>query len=825
MKRILKFILWSFAAAISSIALGITGAYLYLSPNLPSAESILQVELQIPLRVYSYNDKFIAEFGEMRRSPIQTTDIPQDFKNAILAAEDDRFEEHYGVDPKSLLRAITQNFTSGKIRSGASTITMQVAKNYFLTSEKSLIRKATEVLLALKLEKLLTKDEILTLYVNKIYLGHRAYGIEAAAQIYYGKSIKELNLAQLAMIAGLPKAPSENNPIVNPKRSLERRNWVLKRMLDLGSITQERYAEEIQRPEVARIHTIHPELNAPYIAEMVRAEMVERFGGEAYTAGYTVITTVDSEKQDFASEAVFNGLVSYDQRHGFRGAEMQLGTLPVEQWNTELKKFINLGGLEPVIVTAVDDKSITVELRNKSQRTVDWDSMKWARRFNNSNSMGVMPKAPKDVVQIGDVVRVQLNEDGQTALFSQIPHAEAALIALEPQDGSIIALSGGFSFEQSHYNRALQAKRQPGSSFKPFVYSAAIDAGMTAATIVDDAPIEIFEPGMPKAWVPRNSSNDFLGPIRVREGLYRSRNIVTIKLLEAVGVDNAINYISRFGFNPDNLPRNLTLGLGTADVTPMEVATGWAVFANGGYKIEPYIIDRIYDRNGKLIYQANPVRTPAGIEKHKAALTEQSEKTINTDLVTHNANSVLKLEAPRQDLEYKTAEAIIDERTAYIMNSMLQDVVRRGTAGRAMALRRTDLAGKTGTTNDAKDTWFSGYNPDLIATVWTGFDQPQSLGRREWGSSFALPIWIDFMGKSLKGVPNRSYKEPAGIKTLRIDPASGLLARPGTPGAYYELFKNEDPAPPMMGEFDNLPSLNNSSPFGAPSTNAPIDMF
>lgn len=824
MKHIFKFLFWSLIATVSSIALGITGAYLYLNPKLPSVESILKVELQIPLRVYSNDGKLIAEFGEMRRSPIQTTDIPQNFKLALLAAEDDNFEKHYGVDVKSLMRAASEIIKTGSIKTGGSTITMQVAKNYFLTNEKSFIRKAKQILLAIQLEKMLTKDQILTLYVNKIYLGNRAYGIEAAAQVYYGKSINDLNIAQLAMIAGLPKAPSAYNPLVNPSRSLERRNWILNRMLFLGYIDKATHDIEIARPEIAKLHITQPDLNAPYVAEMARAEMVAQYGGEAYTDGYTVITTVSSDKQRFANQAVFQGLIDYDQRHGFRGPEARLGNIEQKTAIKELVKFINIGGLEPVLVTEVTTTGITVILRNESKRQVDWASMKWARKYQNANSMGPAPKQPADIVQVGDIIRVQLNDDQQTALFSQIPHAEAALISLEPHDGAIDSLSGGFSFEQSHYNRALQAKRQPGSSFKPFVYSAAIDAGMTAATIVDDAPIEIYEPGMPKAWKPRNSTNTFLGPIRVREGLYRSRNIVTIKLLEAVGVNKAIDYIARFGFDPEALPRNLTLALGTADVTPMEVATGWAVFANGGYKIEPYIIDRIYDRTGKLVYLANPARTPQGIALHQKTLEQKITQVLpHSDI---NNETPLALEIPKQIEPYKEAELIIDERTAYIMNSMLQDVVRRGTAGRALALKRTDLAGKTGTTNDAKDTWFSGYNPDIITTVWTGFDQPQTLGRREWGSNFALAIWIDYMGKALKDVPNKAYKEPAGMKTLRIDPVSGLLARPGTSGAYYELFKNEDPAPPMQGEFDDLPSFNsNQSPYGAPAHNAPIDMF
>ena len=798
--RFLKFLFWSCFALFCAFALSLSGAFLYLSPNLPSVDSLRSIQLQIPLRVYSADNKLIAEFGEMRRSPVRFEEIPGDFIQALLAAEDDNFANHYGVDVTGLLRAAAQLLKSGHIQTGGSTITMQVAKNFFLTSERSFSRKINEILLALQIERELTKNEILELYVNKIYLGHRAYGIEAAAQVYYGKSIGELTLAQKAMIAGLPKAPSAFNPLVNAARSKERRDWILGRMYRLGSIDEASYQQAIAEPETARYHGAAPELDAAYIAEMARAEMVGRFGSAAYTDGFRVYTTVSSERQQAANLALFEGLIEYDQRHGYRGPEARLGEKSRDAWLEELTQHRALSGLLPAIVSQVDADGIKVLLRDGSEHAVSWESMKWARPFLATNSLGPRPQRPADVVARGDLIRIRL--DGESARFSQVPVAQAALVSLDPIDGSIEALAGGFSFGQSKYNRAIQAKRQPGSSFKPFVYSAALDAGYTAATLVNDSPIVFVEEGMDRIWRPKNDNNTFLGPIRMREALYKSRNLVSIRLLQSIGIDYTVDYISRFGFQPQDLPRNLSLALGTATLTPMEIATGWTVFANGGYKIEPYLIERVEDREGQQIFAANPTHVPD-----------------TPNAATASTGQVAPAEA---DTAPRIAEQIIDERTAYIMTSMLQDVITRGTGRRALALGRHDLAGKTGTTNDSIDSWFSGYNADLVTTVWAGFDQPQSLGRHEYGGTVALPIWMKYMGSVLKDLPEHLPAEPAGLLTLRVDPQSGRAATPSTPNAYFELFKSED-SPPSMSELEPGAPVP-GSPLPA-SEAAPIDLF
>ncbi|XQE66718.1 penicillin-binding protein 1A [Pseudomonas sp. P3C3] len=803
--RLLKFFWWSCVAVFCGLVLSFSGAFLYLSPGLPSVESLRSIQLQIPLRVYSTDGKLIAEFGEMRRSPIRFEDIPPDFIRALLAAEDDNFANHYGVDFTSLVRAATQLLASGHIQTGGSTITMQVAKNFFLTNERSFSRKINEILLALQIERELSKNEILELYVNKIYLGNRAYGVEAAAQVYYGKSIRDLSLAQLAMIAGLPKAPSRYNPLVNPQRSMERRDWILGRMYKLGAIDKARYDAALAEPIDARHHVQPIELNAPYIAEMARAEMVGRYGSDAYTEGFRVITTVPSQLQDAASTALHEGLIAYDQRHGFRGPETRLPGLTREAWLQELAKHKSIGGLQPAIVTQVEKSGIMVLLRNGEEQPVAWDSMKWARPFLNTNSLGPRPQKPADVAQIGDLVRVEPDKESGALLFRQIPAAQSALVSLDPQDGAIRALVGGFSFEQSNYNRAAQAKRQPGSSFKPFIYSAALDAGFTASSLVNDAPIVFQEAGMEEAWRPKNDNNTFLGPIRLREALYKSRNLVSIRVLQTIGIDYALDYISAFGFNKQELPRNLSLALGTAGLTPLEIAGGWSVFANGGRKIQPYLIQRIESRDGKTLFTANPPRTPERLQ-----LVEEQ-------------NASLLLEEPNAEVvKPVAAEQIIDERTAYIMTSMLQDVIKRGTGRRALALGRGDLAGKTGTTNESKDSWFSGYNADYMTTVWVGFDQPESLGRHEYGGTVALPIWMSYMGAALKDKPDHLPPEPAGLLSLRVDPLSGRAASPGSPDAYFELFKSED-SPPPMSELD--PALGiPGSPLPADEA-TPIDLF
>ncbi len=794
--RLYKIIWWFVISLICIVPLAISGAVLYLNHNLPSINAIRDVQLQIPLRVYSQDHKLIAEFGEMRRSPIPYKEIPQNFINALLAAEDDNFRNHYGIDLKSLLRAGFELITTGHKQSGGSTITMQVARNYFLSSEQTYTRKATEILLALKIEQELTKDEILELYLNKIFLGYRAYGIEAAAQIYYGKSVKDLSLAQMATLAGLPKAPSANNPIVNPERSLIRRNWILSRMYSLKMITKQEYETAKAEPETAKRHDAIPELAAPYVAEMVRAEMVNQYGDKAYTDGYQVVTTVPSRLQTAANTALRKGLLDYDKRHGYRGAEQK--ALPKDQWLKMIKEQKTLANLEPAIVSSIEDQSITILNNQGKYETVNWESMKWARPHLSVNSIGALPKTPKDVVAIGDLIRIQ-RDSKNTPQFSQIPQVESALVSLNSQTGAIEALVGGFSFEQSNYNRVIQAKRQPGSSFKPFIYSAALDTGFTAASMINDAPIVVDDGSDNKKWKPKNDGNKFLGPITLREGLYRSRNLVTIRLLQSIGIDTALDYITKFGFDKSSLPPSLSLALGSADVTPIQIAKAWTIFANGGYKTYPYIIDQIIDRNNTTIFVATPPTIPT------ETLTDK-EKSQEGKLIPIEAMDV-KIPA--------VAESVIDKRTAYIMNSILQDVVRRGTATRALVLKRTDLAGKTGTTNDTKDTWFAGYNADYTTVVWVGFDQPKTLGRREYGGTLALPIWIDYMGIALKDKPMHTQTQPAGIIQLKIDADTGRLASENSRRTFNELFKKED----------NIQGDNNTNLPTSSDDVAPMELF
>ncbi|HLV15972.1 MAG TPA: penicillin-binding protein 1A [Pseudomonas sp.] len=804
MIRLLKFVVWSGFAVVCGLALSLSGAFLYINPTLPSVEALRSIQLQIPLRIFSSDGKLIAEYGEMRRTPIDFEAIPRDFIEALLAAEDDNFANHYGVDISGLMRAATQLLKSGQIQSGGSTITMQVAKNYFLTSEKSFSRKITEILLALQIERELSKQEIFELYVNKIYLGNRAYGIEAAAQIYYGKSIQDLTLAQMAMIAGLPKAPSRYNPVVNPERSKERRDWILGRMYRLGKIDQQRYMEAVAEPVDVRLHISVPELNAPYVAEMVRAEMVGLYGSDAYTEGFRVYTTVPSDLQHYANQAVQLGLQAYDQRHGYRGPEARYAGQTREAWQQRLAEQRSIGGLQPAIVTEVLEDGILV-MTQQGEEPVAWETMKWARPYVDTDNVGEWPQQPAEVVAPGDLIRVLRQPDG-TLAFTQLPTAQSALVSLDPRDGAILALVGGFSFDQSNYNRVVQARRQPGSSFKPFLYSAALDRGYTPATLVNDAPIVYQDNSMDEAWRPKNDNNTFLGPIRLREALYRSRNLVSIRLLQNIGIQYGLNYMERFGFPREHMPRDLSLALGTAALTPMEITAGWAVFANGGYKVNPYLIQRVENRDGETIYQANPPRAPRPGE----APAETPADGLQTASQTSS-------DAPSKP---RVAEQILDPRTAYILDSMLKDVITKGTGRRAQALERDDLAGKTGTTNDSKDAWFTGYNGDYVTTVWAGFDQPESLGRWEYGGTVALPIWMNFMGPALEGKPSHTLPEPKGLLTLRVDPVTGRAASAYTPNAYFEIFKAED-APPSLSELD---SGAPGSPLPADEV-APIDLF
>ncbi|MFC6670222.1 penicillin-binding protein 1A [Marinobacterium aestuariivivens] len=778
-----KFLLKLALAGFVLVLLAVAGVYYSLAPELPEVDTLREVQFQTPLRIYSSDSKLIAEFGEKRRTPVAYDSIPTDFVQAFQAAEDSRFFEHIGIDIKGLARAAMQLATSGQIQSGGSTITMQVAKNFFLTRERTFTRKFNEILLALRIEQELTKEEIFELYVNKIYLGQRAYGIEAAANVYYGASIDELTLAQKAMIAGLPKAPSADNPISNPNRALERRNWILQRMHGLGYISDQDYEEAAASPLTARYHGADIELDAPYIAEMVRSELFEQYGENLYNDGFRVYTTINSGMQEAANRALRDGLLAYSERHGYRGPESQLDTAPTpELVASTLAGMTSYAGLEPAIVTEVMDKSIRASRRNGEETVVEWPELEWARRYRSSNLVGPAPRTATDILSVGDVIRLQATDNGWR--LSQLPQVQGAFAALKPNDGAIQALAGGFNFNLNKFNRATQALRQPGSNFKPFVYAAALENGFTPASLINDAPVVFHDASLESSWRPENYSRQFYGPTRLREGLYKSRNLVSIRLLRAIGIETAVDYIQGFGFDPERLPRNLSLSLGTADLTPLEIVTGYAALANGGYRVSPYLIQRIEDPYGNLIQEARPARVCE-----------------DCDTGTEPADAAAQ---PTEAAAQPVAPRVMDPRTAYLMYNMLQDVIRQGTATRARVLERGDLAGKTGTTNDQKDAWFTGFNRDLVATTWVGFDQPQTLGRREFGSTAALPIWIDFMQSALADAPENGPTQPDGIVRVKIDPSSGLLAYPGQNNAIFEVFRAEDvPTQPAHGTAGN----------------------
>ncbi|MBA2653999.1 MAG: penicillin-binding protein 1A [Gammaproteobacteria bacterium] len=690
--------------------------YVYL--GLPDVTTLRNMQLQVPLRVFTKDGKLIAEYGENHRIPVGLDQVPTKLIQGILATEDQRYFEHPGVDLIGLARASRELLVTGRKSQGASTITMQVARNFFLSRQKTFGRKLNEILLALKIDATLSKEKVLELYLNKIYLGQRAYGVAAAADVYFGKTLKELNLSEIALLAGLPQAPSRDNPIDNPRAALERRNHVLERMLASGYITQKEYDTSVIMPLNAQLHKKTNLIEAPYVGEMVRAAMVEAYGDAAYTNGLKVYTTIDSRLQNGANTALKNGLLSYDRRHGFRGAEKHFNK--PSQWLVKLRNTPTINGMVPAVVLSDSNRYLTAMLTNRTKVAIDCGS--WNKHH----------------LKRGDFVRISHKPEGW--VLAQVPKAEAAIVSLDPNNGSILALTGGFSFRQSPYNRATQAKRQPGSSFKPFIYSAALEKGFTLASIINDAPIEQYIPGSNTIWRPQNSNLKFYGPTRLRFGLVHSRNTVSIRVLQAIGVSFAINYASQFGFDPIDMPHNLTLALGTNSVTPMQLASGFATFANGGYRIKPYFIDRITDDNDKELYQAD---------------------------------------AP-------SLERAITSENAYLMNTVLQDVIRQGTGHRALALNRKDIAGKTGTTNDQMDGWFAGYNGDVVTTVWVGFDQQRSLS--EYGADAALPIWIDFMRIALEGKPEHTLSQPPNIVRARVNAGTGYNSDDNDPNSYYELF-------------------------------------
>lgn len=792
----MKIFKWVLGVGVALAILGsiaVVGLYFYWEDDLPSVAELKEVRLQTPMQVYSSDGEMIAQFGEIRRIPLQLEEIPQPLINAFLATEDQRFYDHFGIDPIGVARAFALLISTGEIQGGGSTITQQLARNFYLSFEQTWTRKIKEAFISLRMEKELTKDEILELYLNKITFGHRAHGVGAAAQVYYGKDVQDLTLAQMAMIAGLPKAPSTMNPISNPERARERRATVLGRMLAENFISENQYRDALAEPIETRLHGAEVTMSAPYLAEMVRADMVARYGEDAaYNSGFKVYTTVNAKQQRAAQRAVQLNLHGYDERHGYRGAEQILWQADEEAWqHDDIREFLRsqeaIGLTVPAVVLSVAEKSAQVLTASGEPRELPWSGLAWARAYMHADRQGPAPQAATDILAPGQLVRIRATEQGLR--LAQVPEPSGAIISLRPQDGSIAAAVGGYSFAVSQYNRAIQAKRQAGSNIKPFIYSAALENGFTLATLVNDAPINQWNPGSGIAWRPRNSPDVYEGPIRVRQGLAKSKNVVSVRLMRAMGIDTTVEYLTRFGFAIDELPRNESLSLGSASMTPLEVARGYAVFANGGYLVNPYFIERIVDNNDEVVYSARPA---------VACVLCEEERDV--------------VQAPQ----------VISEQNAYLITEAMNSAVwgggswqhRTGWNGTAWRIQRSkpivDLAGrnivgKTGTTNDVKDTWFSGFVSGLVTTAWVGFDNleralgsttmnenldsnEQPISGTEAGAKTALPMWIDYMETALEDATIEPFQVPPGLVMARIDLATGKLSRKNDYTTRFEYF-------------------------------------
>ncbi|HET9049664.1 MAG TPA: penicillin-binding protein 1A [Chiayiivirga sp.] len=796
-RRLLK---WSLILTLTLALCGLaTLAVLYwlVAPGLPSVQSLRDVEYQVPLSVYSADGKLMALFGENRRTPVDISAVPERVKQAFVALEDARFYEHPGIDWRGITRAVWLLATTDDRRvPGGSTITQQVAKMFFLSPEYSYVRKFREMLLALKMERELSKDEILGLYLNKSFFGNRAYGIVAAAEFYYGKPLDQLSLAEAATLASIPKFPSSGNPVINPERAMIRRDYALLRMRELGFIDEAEYQAAVAEPNHAAPHEPPVELEASYVAEMVRQALLERFGAAAFTGGYRAITTIDSRTQEASNNAVRKALLAYDRRHGWRGAEAHVD-LPeaatTQQSQQILRDYRELGGLLPALVTNSDADMATLILADGQEATLDLASIRWAAPHLSADSRGPAPRKMTDVLTRGDVVRLARNDEG-SLILAQIPAAEGALVSISSEDGAIRALNGGFSFGLNKFNRATQALRQPGSSFKPFVYAAAFERGFHPASIVLDAPVVFHDRSTGNSWRPSNDNNSFSGPMRLREAMVTSRNLVSVRILDAIGASYAKRYIQNFGFAAESLPENLSLALGTSSVSPLAAARGYAVFVNGGYLVNPYVLAQVQDRNGVVVYAEHPLRAcrtcPERLSERAAGqaggfnLGAAPSPAVDTQAADATVGPTLAQLAPRA----------IDERTAFLIQSLLRDVIQRGTGRAARVLERSDIGGKTGTTNEYRDAWFSGFGANIVTSAWVGMDDFSSLGAREFGGTAALPMWIDVMRTALDGVPQLETPIPEGIVTTLIDPATGLLAPAGTPGAMTEYMKVEDAA-------------------------------
>ncbi|MGB0945420.1 penicillin-binding protein 1A [Pseudoalteromonas sp. APM04] len=801
LKRTLQFfIICTLIGLITLVSL-----YYYVKPDIPSVQVLKDVQLQTPMQVFTKDGLLINQFGEKRRIPVTIDEIPQPLIDAFLATEDNRFYDHIGIDPIGIVRSAIVLISTGEKKQGASTITMQLARNFFLTREKAYIRKIKEIFIALHIENVLTKDEILELYLNKIELGNRAFGIGAAAQVYYGKELKDLTLAQMAMIAGLPKAPSALNPIRNPTRAKARRNVVLGRLLTENYITQDVYDDATSQPITAYFHGAEIDLYAPYISEMVRAEMVSRYGiDKAYNSGFKIFTSVESKVQKAAQTALVNNLHSYDMRHGFRGPTAILwdpekqSALSEEKILAKLNEAKEIGTLKAAAVINVDEKNATVLLKNAEQINLNWDNLKWARKYITRYRQGFAPTTATEILTPGMQIWVRKNSNNEYEL-SQLPEASSAIVSLDPQDGRIKAIVGGYSFEQSQYNRAIQAKRQVGSNIKPFIYSAALENGYTLASILNDAPINQWDKSQGVAWRPKNSPAVYNGPIRIRRALAQSKNVISVRLLRGVGLQRTADHLLKFGFKNSDINRSESLALGSASITPIELARGMSAFANGGHLIEPYFISEIQDAYGNSLFKANP----------SVVCDDTSAQPLTPD----NATGLF----PQQNTDtpqLKCAPQVISKQNAFLIAQAMHSAVWgggnwshktgwSGTGWRAQALGRRDLSGKTGTTNDSVDTWFSGFNRNVMTSVWVGFDNPGNpLGRTSYnnnldsgqisgaesGAKTAQPAWVEFMKVALEGKPEAPIEPPEGLVSIRIDLETGLLSHKNDYTSRFEYF-------------------------------------
>lgn len=782
----------------------IIGAYYFVQPGLPAAETIRDIPLQVPLRIFSRDGYLISEIGERRRIPVTFDEVPEHVVNAFVAAEDRRFFVHPGVDYRGILRGIVQFIIRGESASGGSTLTQQLARDYFLSRERKLTRKLREAFLAYKIEQEFSKEQIMALFLNKMFFGQRAYGAAAASQVFFNKDLGDVNVAEAATLAGILPAPSRYNPVSSPGNAEIRRSYVLGRMRDLGYIDDSTYDDAMTFPMESTLHGTAIELSAPYVAEMVRVEMLERYGEATYTAGYQVVTSLDSRLQRAANYALRNGLLEFTRRRGYRGP---LSTLPLTQeflaqpfavWPLEIREPLEQyapGGLSIVLVTAIaEDNSATIRFGDGTDAILPWAGISWANPFIDRENFGPAPESADEVLSVGDFIYVMPTANNSWAL-AQVPKAQGAVVSIDPYDGAIGALTGGFDYTISKFNRARQAYRQPGSSFKPFIYSAALEHGNTPATVILDAPVVISSAELEAVWRPLNYSGRFYGPTRMREALVRSMNLVSVRLLLfETGIGNAVRHIAKFGFGDAALPRNGSLALGGGQTSPLDMAQGYATLANGGHRIQPYVIDAIFGPEGNTLYRAAPtiVCDRCVPEEPVPAFDDELAEEMTLEEM---AEVVLSYRpdataSPELFADINVAPQAISRQNVFLIQDMMRDVVRRGTGRRAMVLGRNDLSGKTGTSNDRRDAWFGGFNGDLASVVWVGYDDDLPLGPGEEGSRTALPIWIEFTRIALAGVPENQMPMPEGIVSVRIDRKTGCgPARAGQGNTTFELFR------------------------------------